>query len=493
MRKLWKWILLFVLLFTLCCGIAAADGSGTCGADGENVVWTLDDGGTLTISGTGAMYDYANSGSRPPWRWNSNEIYNVVIEDGVTHIGSDAFWFCNNFEFIEIPASVTSIGQSAFANCTSMTEVDYSGSRSGWKEISITGTGNEFLLAAKIVCAIPDEGRISASYDAVSGCLTVSGTGAMPQYQLYWNSGFYAHDAPWSEYHESIRSIVIESGITSISEGAFSGCSGLTEVTIPDSVTEIGSYAFCGCSSLTGVTIPDGVISIRSETFSGCINLASVVLPENLLLIDYGAFMNCSGLAGIEFPPTLTAIRHQAFNDCSGLTGITLPENLKCIGSVAFAGCSLAEIRVAGSTRTAHFFYADEDGNHLYHIDLPAGLTDIDPSAFFNNRLPYDIPDFVLPPDLTVIEAETFCGTDARFVWLPEGITSIGANAFASSHVQYVYIPYDCDSIGEGAFPAGTILLGTFNRDWEAGYARTWAEQNDCGFILLEDPYGGNG
>lgn len=493
MHKLWKWILLLALFFTLCCGIAAADSSGTCGADGGNVIWTLYDNGTLTISGAGAMYDYEDSGTRPPWRWYSDDIYYIVIEDGVTHIGSNAFGYCSNFETIDIPASVNSIGQSAFAYCTSITEVDYSGRRSDWKGISINGTGNEFLLAAEIVYGIPEDGHISTSYDAASGCLTVSGTGAMPQYQLSWNSGFSATDAPWYEYHDSIRSIVIENGVTSISEGAFSGCSSLTEVTIPDSVTEIGSYAFLGCSSLTGISIPDGVVSIRSETFSGCTALTSVTFPENLLLIDYGAFMNCSELTAIEFPSTLVAIQHQAFYDCSGLTSITLPANLKRIGSVAFADCSLTEIHVAGSTRTFHFFYADEDGDHLYHIDLPSGLAAVEPSAFYANRLSYDVPDFVLPSDLTTIEAEAFRGTDARFVWLPEGITSIGANAFASSHVKYAYIPYDCSSIGEGAFPAGTILLGTFNSEWEPGYAETWAEQNSCEFILVEDPDGGNG
>ncbi len=458
---------------------------------GDNVTWTLDDEGTLVISGAGAMYDYAIPGNAPPWRWSANEVGYIVIEDGVTHIGSYAFWYCDNFNVIEIPASVTSIGQSAFANCSSMMEVDYSGIRSGWEEISIAETGNEYLFASELVCGIPDEGQISAAFDAASGCLTISGTGRMPQYQL--NQNYCATNAPWYDYHDSIRSIVIESGITSISDGAFSNCSHMTEITIPNSVTDIGSYAFFGCSSLTGISIPGGVVSIRTETFAYCTSLTNVTFPDDLLLIENAAFTGCSGLTSIVFPSKLTAIRSQAFYGCSGLTSITLPASLRSIGNVAFTECGLTEINVSGSATTFHFFYADDNGNHLYHINLPSGLTALESTAFYANPLRYDTPDFVLPSDLTAIETEAFSGTDARFVWLPEGITSIGANAFANSQVKYVYIPYGCNSIGAGAFPAGTIILGDFNSEWDAGYARTWAEQNGCIFILLEAPFSGNG
>ena len=175
------------------------------------------------------------------------------------------------------------------------------------------------------------------------------------------------------------------------------------------------------------------------------------------------------------------------------MTSITLPASLKSIGNVAFTECGLTEINVSGSATTFHFFYADDNGNHLYHINLPSGLTALESTAFYANPLRYDTPDFVLPSNLTAIEAEAFSGTDARFVWLPEGITSIGANAFANSQVKYVYIPYGCNSIGAGVFPAGTIILGDFNSEWDAGYAKTWAEQNGCVFILLDAPFSGNG
>lgn len=91
--------------------------SGTCG---ENLTWTLTDSGTLTISGTGEMYDYDYS---PIWGSNAGDIQKVLIEKGVTSIGDWAFYFCWNLTTITIPEGVTSIGDGAFANCISLTSI----------------------------------------------------------------------------------------------------------------------------------------------------------------------------------------------------------------------------------------------------------------------------------------------------------------------------------------------------------------------------------
>lgn len=96
----------------------AASDSGTCG---KNLTWTLDEGGTLTISGTGAMGDYSYNAM--PWYDYRNSIKTAVIEDGVTSIGDRAFWECNSLESVNIPDSVTSIGNSAFAYCVSLESV----------------------------------------------------------------------------------------------------------------------------------------------------------------------------------------------------------------------------------------------------------------------------------------------------------------------------------------------------------------------------------
>ena len=91
--------------------------SGTCG---ENLTWTLDNEGTLTISGTGAMTDYYYDA---PWHSSSENIKSVVIEDSVTSIGYSAFYGCSNLTSITIPDSLTSIGEWAFGCCSSLTSI----------------------------------------------------------------------------------------------------------------------------------------------------------------------------------------------------------------------------------------------------------------------------------------------------------------------------------------------------------------------------------
>ena len=110
MGKRAKWITAGIVVFLIClmCGIgASAETSGTCG---DNLTWVLDDEGTLTISGTGNMTSHP---------WNAASVNAVVIEEGVTSIGSQAFNKCVSLSTITIPDSITSIGYDAFYDCSS--------------------------------------------------------------------------------------------------------------------------------------------------------------------------------------------------------------------------------------------------------------------------------------------------------------------------------------------------------------------------------------
>ncbi|GHV63027.1 hypothetical protein FACS1894195_5240 [Bacteroidia bacterium] len=102
------------------------------------------------------------------------------------------------------------------------------------------------------------------SWTLDNGVLTISGEEAMPDFG-YGNWYDYKReniDVPWFSQSQSITTVIIENGVTSIGEYAFYYCSSLTAVTIPNSVTSIGEYAFYYCSSLTAVTIPNSVTSI---------------------------------------------------------------------------------------------------------------------------------------------------------------------------------------------------------------------------------------
>ena len=275
--------------------------SGTCGAEGnngDNLTWILDDEGVLTISGTGAMASWNWKGS--PWYANKDKIESVVIEDGVTSIGANAFDGCSGLTSITIPSSVTSIGEHAFYGCSGLTSI-----------------------------TIPSSVTSIGAY-AFSGCSVTSIT--IPS--SVTSIGAYAF------YGCSVTSITIPSSVTSIGGGAFYRCSGLTSITIPSSVTSIGGGAFYGCSGLTSITIPSSVTSIGGSAFDGCSGLTSITIPSSVTSIGAHAFDGCSGLTSITIPSSVTSIGEYTFYGCSGLTSITIPNSVTSIGTSAFSGCS---------------------------------------------------------------------------------------------------------------------------------------------------------
>ena len=186
------------------------------------------------------------------------------------------------------------------------------------------------------------------------GTLTISGTGAMKDYN--------ADDNLSPAYNNSdVKKIVIEDGVTSIGDAAFYGCSSLTSITIPDGVTSIGESAFSDCSSLTSITIPDSVTSIGNNAFDSCSSLTSITIPDGVTSIEGSAFYNCSGLTSITIPDGVTSIEGSAFYNCSGLTSITIPDSVTSIESYAFCNCS-----------------------NLTSITIPDSVTSIGESVFDN-------------------------------------------------------------------------------------------------------------
>ena len=137
-----------------------------------------------------------------------------------------------------------------------------------------------------------------------------------------------------------LTNVTIGNSVTSIGDGAFEDCSGLTSVTIPNSVTSIGSSAFSGCSSLTSVTIPNSVTSIGGWAFNGCSGLTGVDIPNSVTSIGSAAFQSCSALTSVTIPNSVTSIGDWAFNGCSGMTNVTIPNSVTSIGDNAFKSCS---------------------------------------------------------------------------------------------------------------------------------------------------------
>ncbi|MBQ3277882.1 MAG: leucine-rich repeat domain-containing protein [Clostridia bacterium] len=370
--------------------------------------------------------------------------------------------------------------------------IDLAGLGLGTYDISIWGSFNGRNGSVKeFSLTIQQPGTISYSFS--DGTLTISGSGPMPNYGFSTESQEDYSGAEWNVCRNTATRIVISDGVTTIGSCAFAGFDHVTSVSLPDGMTNIGDHAFYRCKALQGIVIPNTVTGIGTEAFYGCESLAQVSLPSALVSIGNSAFQDCTGLTGVVLPEGVEVIGRQAFCFCEALGNITLPSSLKKIGAAAFASCKISNITVSGSSKTWSFFYALGDGDHLYHIALPASVTEVGEGAFYDNRLAYDAPDFITPSSLTTIEEEAFYGTQARFVWLTGNVEKIGARAFADSEVQYVFIPYSCNDIAANAFPKDTVILGFEGTYDYPSYAEAYATANGYKFISLENPFGGNG
>lgn len=280
---------------------ASAESSGNCGDSGSNVTWSLDDNGTLTISGSGKIEDY-RSDIDQPWYSNRSDITSVVIEPGVTSIGSLAFYKCSNLTSITIPSGLTSIGEMAFFNCSALTSVTIPngvisignfafGSCTGLKSItipsSVTSIENNIFQDCTGLTNITVDSS-NPSFCSESGVLFNKDKTTLIYYPL-GKTGSYT----------------IPDGVTAIGDYAFYYCSGLTSVTIPSSVTSIGESAFQHCTGLTSITIPNSVTSIVNLAFWDCDSLTIVYIPSGVNFVP-----DKSGLTGDFISQTATKITY---------------------------------------------------------------------------------------------------------------------------------------------------------------------------------------
>lgn len=168
-------------------------------------------------------------------------------------------------------------------------------------------------------------------YEKATGTLTISGTGEMI---TFGNS-----NKPWDEYKNEIKTLIIEEGVTSISDYSFSYYEKLTSAQLPESLREIGERAF-ERSGITTLTLPNSITKIKKAAFTGCINLKMINIPNNLSSLSEALFWGCTELTDIDIPNNITSIGNNVFTQCSGLTTITLHEGITEIMSGAFSSCT---------------------------------------------------------------------------------------------------------------------------------------------------------
>lgn len=384
------------------------------------------------------------------------ESVNLSVRQ-VAEIGAYTFYGTEKLTSIELPDSVGAIGSYAFA---------YSGLKSiaiptNVKAIAESAFYGTEGIAAVYITDIEDWGNISFANEYSN--------------PLYNSASLYLNNV-------LVTTLSLPAGMTSISDYAFFGAAGITNLIISNSIENIGNYAFCSNDSLRTVIFGSGVKYVGSYAFADCpslrsadmsmaeqiktftqqdgtetgylfaqdSSLTSIVLPKNLTKIARYMFTYCTGLQSYVIPEGIEVIGERAFYECSALEEVTFPSTLQEIECAAFYSCyalkkadlsqtSLSklgarEYEVSGGTEVRAYTFTN--CTSLEEVLLPGTLKEIGPYMFFQ---------------CTMLKA----------IDVAEGVTAVGAAAF-----------YKCESLEEIVFPSTLKTLGNFAFGYDYGLKR---------------------
>ncbi len=341
--------------------------SGTCG---DNITWTLDENGKLTISGTGGDYYWADSIFS-----DDNSIKSLVVENGITRLVNTMFYNCKELENVSVADSVENIGSSAFEGTKWLDEQRKKGSF-----VII----NDILLEANNIhneVTIPNSVRVIGK------------------------SAFFNTD---------IWKVNIPEGVEIIDWNAFTNCSQLTSINIPNSVHTIGSSAFMNCN-LWSVQIGKGVKTIDSEAFYGNKNLSEITIPDNVETVE-----------------------DTVFGNCTNLTSVNIGSGVKTLNPLCFTGCEkLEEINISKDNP----YYASVNGFVFNKEMTELALTP-------------NTKDCYISDGVKRIREDQFKGIDSiEYVYLPDTVTKIDKNGFSRCrNLKSVSLPSKLESIGVFGF-----------------------------------------
>lgn len=511
-------ITLLLALFLICMVTPAASAAeliafGRCG---ENLYWNLDSEGTLTISGKGAMSNYDSVPSQgvwnTPWYNYKSRITAIVVEDGVTHIGREAFhYYYSNVTKVVLPDTLESIGDQAFYHCTALAEITFPDSLTHIGELAFAHCESLREIA------LPD-GIAAVEYCAFYSCDSLRSISLPGSLDVLGMCAFLDCNA--------LQSVVIPEGIRELEDCALASCDQLESVFLPESVETLGEYLFSYCQNLKTITIPAGVRSIEFGAFDHCERLEQVIfegdapeLGENLflettadvyypadnptwtadILHNYGGSITwipyspetqiASGWSGatewtltaggvltfrgegnmrnydytesrpwdayanrirhLVIEPGVRAVGECAFKGLSGLERVTLPDSgLARIGEAAFYGCTGLKQIHIPDSIYTVFDYTFKNCTALEKVRLPAQLIKIGQGAFENCTL---LPCIFIPGETEIIGSWSFKGCT--------GLTEVDMT-WANAETVREGAFKNCASLTTILLPSGIQVLG---------------------------------
>ncbi len=519
--------------------------SGICG---NNLTWTLDDNGVLTIEGTGAMYDFNSSGYVYVWG-SGGEEYPTYNYTTIERTERPTIKPTYNNDYYTTVAKPTSPDRPDYPTITSPDRPDYPTTTNPYdyyynsasavtpvEEEVCSVRNEESTTAPSIYRDSSNNESISIKYNAEIGDAptidetTTKSSPTEPSYIIVYR---------WNTYRDEIKKVVIGDGITSIGDYAFADCTQLEEIEMPNSIKSIGYNAFCDCVELTEIEIPQNVSTIENYAFDNCLalktinfnakncndiyynafyntsvktlnvgvgvnniprlyELETVTFVDGATVVPDNAFSGCTKLKTVNLPDSITKIEDEAFYGCNSLSSLVIPDTVQSIGSNAFANSGLIKIIIPDSV-TSIGEWAFGDCYSLEFLKLGNGITKIEPYTFVQC---YSLKSVILGENVTLIGESAFQGCGINFLILHKKISKIEEGAFRDcsflSDVFYKGVRSDWNNIvilddNDDLIRSNICCEDDKNSDLNSGLS--WSFDSDTGTLYIngEGEIGWNG
>ena len=268
--------------------------------------------------------------------FESSSVTSITLPDSINSIGEYAFRSCSNLTSVNLPEGITDLPKYLFFSCSSLTGISLPSTLKSIGE-------HAFSYCTQLTLIEIPEGVTKILSGTFYGCSKLTSV-SLPS---------------------TIKSI--ETTSSDSSDGAFSCCNSLASIVIPDGVTSIDYHAFYGCKKLSSVTLPSTLQRIEYGVFNNCSSLKSIVIPDSVAQLGYsyevtwadGIFENCTNLVSVTLPKSLNSISNRLFKNCTSLKNVAIPSSVTGISSEAFSGCTAID-----------------------HIIIPSSVTTISENAF---------------------------------------------------------------------------------------------------------------